>query len=137
VLNDLTFVQIDEFYPISSSQKNSFFDYVNKFYIDGFGLSRERQSSSTLTKYHWPMAFIFQSISRSQSGIFRCDSAILKMSWRSFNSNPSTSSINGGGDYEQRIRDAGGIGFFPRWYWAQMVTSLSIPEDHTFSRLLV
>jgi glucosamine-6-phosphate deaminase len=42
VLNDLTFVQIDEFYPIASAQKNSFFDYVNKFYIDGFGLSREK-----------------------------------------------------------------------------------------------
>ena len=42
VLKDLTFVQIDEFYPISSSQHNSFYDYVNKFYIQGFGLSKEK-----------------------------------------------------------------------------------------------
>ena len=39
VLKDLTFVQIDEFYPISSSQANSFYDYVNKFYLEGFGLA--------------------------------------------------------------------------------------------------
>ena len=34
ILKDLTFVQIDEFYPISSKQ-NSFYDYVNKFYLEG------------------------------------------------------------------------------------------------------
>ena len=38
----LHFVQIDEFYPISSSQQNSFYYYVNKFYIDGFGLDRHK-----------------------------------------------------------------------------------------------
>lgn len=32
------FIQIDEFYPIHSWQHNSFFFYVNKFYIEGFGL---------------------------------------------------------------------------------------------------
>lgn len=37
-LSGLHFVQIDEFYPIDPRQKNSFFNYVNKFYIDGFGL---------------------------------------------------------------------------------------------------
>ncbi|MGY6544763.1 MAG: glucosamine-6-phosphate isomerase, partial [Cyclobacteriaceae bacterium] len=42
VLSGLTFVQIDEFYPISSSQNNSFYHYVNKFYLEGFGLSKEK-----------------------------------------------------------------------------------------------
>lgn len=36
------FVQIDEFYPISSTQHNSFFYYVNKFYIRGFGLDLKK-----------------------------------------------------------------------------------------------
>ena len=35
----LKFVQIDEFYPLDSRQKNSFFYYVNKYYLEGFGLS--------------------------------------------------------------------------------------------------
>ncbi len=38
-LNQLRFVQIDEFYPISSSQRNSFFSYISNFYIKGFGLN--------------------------------------------------------------------------------------------------
>jgi len=37
-LAGLTFVQIDEFYPISPAQHNSFYHYVNKFYIKGFGM---------------------------------------------------------------------------------------------------
>jgi glucosamine-6-phosphate deaminase len=41
-LSELTFVQIDEFYPISSKQHNSFYDYVNRFYLSGFGLSKEK-----------------------------------------------------------------------------------------------
>ena len=38
VLRSLTFVQIDEFYPISPDQANSFFAYVNEYYIKGSGL---------------------------------------------------------------------------------------------------
>jgi len=34
----LNFVQIDEFYPIDSNQHNSFYNYINKYYIDGFGI---------------------------------------------------------------------------------------------------
>ena len=40
-LSNLRFVQIDEFYPLDAKQKNSFFYYVNKYYLDGFGLSRK------------------------------------------------------------------------------------------------
>ena len=36
------FVQIDEFYPINAWQHNSFFHYVNKFYIDGFGFDPDK-----------------------------------------------------------------------------------------------
>lgn len=37
-MHSLHFVQIDEFYPIQPTQKNSFYHYVKKFYIDGLGL---------------------------------------------------------------------------------------------------
>ena len=37
-MGSLHFVQIDEFYPINPSQQNSFYFYVKKFYIKGFGL---------------------------------------------------------------------------------------------------
>jgi len=41
-MNSLTFVQIDEFYPIDPKQHNSFYYYVNKYYIDGFGLDPKK-----------------------------------------------------------------------------------------------
>ena len=41
-MSSLHFVQIDEFYPMDSSQHNSFNYYVKKFYIEGFGLDPEK-----------------------------------------------------------------------------------------------
>ncbi|MGY6520985.1 MAG: glucosamine-6-phosphate isomerase [Mongoliitalea sp.] len=112
VLNDLTFVQIDEFYPISSKQKNSFFDYVNKFYLEGFGLSKEK--AILINSDEIPLAEgkhfkeIFPDLKVDLSLRFReaqtsleklqQDSIYLIDKWC--------------GDYEQRIRDKGGIGFF-------------------------
>lgn len=37
-LSGLHFVQIDEFFPIDPKQHNSFYNYVNEYYIKGFGL---------------------------------------------------------------------------------------------------
>lgn len=41
-LSGLQFVQMDEFYPISPKQHNSFYNYVNENYIKGFGLDPRR-----------------------------------------------------------------------------------------------
>lgn len=41
-LSGLQFVQMDEFYPISPKQHNSFYNYVNENYIKGFGLDPNR-----------------------------------------------------------------------------------------------
>ncbi|MBQ1280237.1 MAG: hypothetical protein IIY14_03840, partial [Bacteroidales bacterium] len=41
-LSLLHFVQIDEFYPIDPTQHNSFYNYVQKYYIEGFGLDPKR-----------------------------------------------------------------------------------------------
>ncbi|MFC1563772.1 6-phosphogluconolactonase [candidate division KSB1 bacterium] len=41
-MKGLYFVQIDEFYPIEPSHHNSFYYYVNKYYIDDFGLDPEK-----------------------------------------------------------------------------------------------
>lgn len=112
VLKDLVFVQIDEFYPISSKQKNSFYDYVNKFYIEGFGLSREKailinsDDIKLANDLHFTEVFPDSKVDLSlrfrepkneleriqQESIYKIDH------WC--------------GQYEQKIRDAGGIGFF-------------------------
>ncbi len=41
-MKSLRFVQIDEFYPINPWQNNSFFYYVNHYYLEGFGLNPEK-----------------------------------------------------------------------------------------------
>lgn len=41
-LGGLHFVQIDEFYPINPRHQNSFYHYVMKYYVDGFGLDAAR-----------------------------------------------------------------------------------------------
>jgi len=42
VLSGLHFVQMDEFYPIASKQHNSFCNYVENYYIKGFGLDPKK-----------------------------------------------------------------------------------------------
>ena len=41
-LGGLRFVQIDEFYPINPRHQNSFYYYVMKYYVEGFGLDEDR-----------------------------------------------------------------------------------------------
>ena len=41
-LSGLQFVQMNEFYPISPKQHNSFYNFVNEHYIKGFGLDPKR-----------------------------------------------------------------------------------------------
>lgn len=41
-MQNFHFIQIDDFYPINSTQHNSFYYYVNKFYIEGFGLDPKK-----------------------------------------------------------------------------------------------
>ena len=111
-LQELTFVQIDEFYPISSKQHNSFYDYVNKFYLSGFGLSKEK--AILINSDEIPLAEgkrfnkIFPDLKVDLSLRFRepvnelerlqQTSIYLIYQWC--------------GEYEQRIRAKGGIGFF-------------------------
>ncbi len=112
VLSGLTFVQIDEFYPISSEQNNSFFHYVNKFYLEGFGLSKEK--AILINSDEIPLAGgkhfsqIFPDLKVDLSLRFREAKTSLEKEQQQ-----SIYLIDQWcGEYEQRIRDLGGIGFF-------------------------
>ncbi|MDR7131695.1 glucosamine-6-phosphate deaminase [Algoriphagus sp. 4150] len=112
ILKDLTFVQIDEFYPISSKQNNSFYDYVNKFYIQGFGLSKEK--AILINSDEIPLAnglhfsAIFPDLKVDLSLRFRDpQNEMEKLQQQSIYMIDQWC-----GEYEQKIRDAGGIGFF-------------------------
>jgi glucosamine-6-phosphate deaminase len=111
-LKGLHFVQMDEFYPINPGQHNSFFDYVNNFYIKGFDLDPAKallinsEEISLAEGKHYSDVFPDNIIDLSlrnreasnpleklqQASIFRIDN------WCT--------------NYEKKIREMGGTGFF-------------------------
>ena len=111
-LGSLHFVQIDEFYPIRSAQQNSFFHYVKKFYIEGFGFDRAKallidcsriglNKGQTLDSV-WPGFRVDLSLRTrlAANELERTQQTVLRRldDWCQ--------------EYEDRIRSLGGIGFF-------------------------
>lgn len=111
-LADLHFVQIDEFYPIDSSQANSFYHYVNQYYIEGLGLKPE--NALLINCNEIPLVS-----GKSIQEIFPDNKVNLELRYREAQ-NPleelQKESIflidNWCSEYEQKIRKLGGIGFF-------------------------
>lgn len=111
-LRGLQFVQIDEFYPISSKQHNSFYDYVNNFYIRDFGFDKSK--ALLINSDEIPLAG-----DKHFSEIFpdgRIDLSLRYRESRSPLEEVQQKSIflidDWCSDYEQQIRDKGGLGFF-------------------------
>tara|TARA_B110000196_G_scaffold110822_1_gene96207 strand:- start:145 stop:2478 length:2334 start_codon:yes stop_codon:yes gene_type:complete len=110
--SNLTFVQIDEFFPINSKQHNSFYNYVNKYYLENFSFSKEKAlliNCDSIPLYDGMSAqeiFLDNPIDltlrhrdpsskieeKQQKSIFLIDQ------WCS--------------NYEHQIQDLGGLGFF-------------------------
>ena len=108
----LHFVQIDEFYPIHSWQHNSFYDYVNRFYIDGFGLDPKK--ALLINSDDIPLADgktftdIFPDLKIDLSLRFReAKNSIERLQQQSIYMIDDWCS-----EYENKIRKLGGIGFF-------------------------
>lgn len=111
-LQNLKFVQIDEFYPISSAQKNSFYHYVNNYYIKGFGLNPANALLINCDEIplaqgkHFGEVFPDSTVdislryreSRSKTEELQQESIFLIDNWCT--------------GYEESIRQQGGIGFF-------------------------
>ncbi len=111
-MKSLHFVQIDEFYPIHPWQENSFFAYVKRFYIDGFGLDLAKAllidcyriglNHDQSLEAAWPDGTVDLSLRRrpGQSPLETEQKQLLHRidQWCQ--------------EYEDRIRQLGGIGFF-------------------------
>lgn len=111
-LKDLQFVQIDEFFPISPTQHNSFFHYVMKYYINGLGISSDRAQLIDATKIALPHNHILEEV-------FPDNVVDLTLRFRQPNTTKGRlqkEAIERIDDfcteYEHRIREKGGIGFF-------------------------
>ncbi|NOZ47549.1 MAG: glucosamine-6-phosphate isomerase [Chlorobi bacterium] len=110
--SELSFVQIDEFYPVSSKQHNSFNYYVKQFYLKDFGLNPDNALLIDCDQIPlWDGKHFHE--------VFPENTVDLSLRYREAkNSNEliqqkSIFSIdNWCSEYEENIRDKGGIGFF-------------------------
>ncbi|WP_282014980.1 glucosamine-6-phosphate isomerase [Marinifilum flexuosum] len=111
-LSGLQFVQIDEFYPIDPRQHNSFYNYVMKYYIEGFGLKKEnallinseeiplvdnKSFLEVFPDYNIDLSLRYREAT-SEVEKMQQDSIFMIDNWCT--------------QYEQKIREKGGIGFF-------------------------
>ncbi|MBT8312355.1 MAG: glucosamine-6-phosphate isomerase [Flavobacteriaceae bacterium] len=111
-LGRLRFVQMDEFYPINPAQQNSFCHYVKHFYIKGFELDAARALFIDSGK-------IILAEGKHYSEVFPDSKVDLSLRYRepknSLEQLQQQSILkidNWCLDYETRIREGGGIGFF-------------------------
>ena len=108
----LQFVQIDEFYPISSIQHNSFNYYVTNMYIKGFGLDTKKalliNSDEIPVAQNKHFSEVFPDFNVDLSLRYReCRTPVEQMQQQSIFMIDNWCS-----DYEKKIRAKGGIGFF-------------------------
>jgi glucosamine-6-phosphate deaminase len=111
-MQNLHFVQIDEFYPIRPEQQNSFYHYVNKFYLEGFGLDREKALLMDCTKIGLKKGQSLEAIWPD----FRVDLSLRTRQPTNQHERLQQSVLQRIDDwcrlYEDKIRKLGGIGFF-------------------------
>jgi glucosamine-6-phosphate deaminase len=108
----LHFVQTGEFYPIDSSQHNSLYNYVSKYYIEGFGLNAKKALLINSNE-------IKLAEGKNYTEVFPDYNIDLSLRYREAKSNleklqqQSILKIDDWcSGYEQKIRGKGGIGFF-------------------------
>jgi glucosamine-6-phosphate deaminase len=111
-LSGLRFVQIDEFYPIDSKQHNSFYYYVNKYYLKGFGLDRSRAMLIDPLKIGLPKGVRITDVFPD----LNVDLTLRIRRATSLREKHQQEVLRAVDDfcteYEYRIREMGGIGFF-------------------------
>lgn len=111
-LGRLQFVQIDEFFPISPAQHNSFYNYVRNFYLRGFGLLEKNALLINCDEIALAGGRTYQEVFPDLviDGSLRfreCRTELEKMQQESIFLIDRWCT-----DYEAKIRERGGIGFF-------------------------
>ncbi|NOZ22885.1 MAG: glucosamine-6-phosphate deaminase [Planctomycetes bacterium] len=111
-MRGLHFVQIDEFYPIHPWQQNSFFYYVKRYYIDGFGLDPNKALLMDCSK-------IGPGEGETLASLWPREDVDLTLRYRQAETNLERKQKEAlqridqwCQEYEEKIRDLGGIGFF-------------------------
>lgn len=111
-MKKVRFVQIDEFYPIDSAQHNSFYYYIQKYYMKNFGLDSKRAMLIDVDKIgtaeNLPLDTIFPEKKVDLSLRTRRPGSRLERLQKETIEIVDEYCTQ----YEKTIRDMGGIGFF-------------------------
>ena len=108
----LRFVQIDEFYPINPRHQNSFYFYVQRYYVDGFGLDPERGLFIRADEIGIPEGQTLETV-WGEEGVDLSLRYRLPTSRREEMQQAVLREVDQWCvEYEDRIRQFGGIGFF-------------------------
>lgn len=111
-MKSLHFAQIDEFYPIDPAHHNSFFYYVNRYYVNGFGLDPAKGLFIDCTKIGLPEGLTLDEV---------WPDSIMDLSLRHRHGRTRLERLQRDAlervdqwclEYEEKIRSLGGIGFF-------------------------
>lgn len=111
-MKSLTFVQIDEFYPMDARQQNSFHSYVSEYYLKGFGLDTAKALLIDASSLGLPPGATMESVFPKNI----VDLSLRVRQTRSDLERLQKEVINRVDmfcmEYETKIRALGGIGFF-------------------------
>ncbi len=108
----LQFIQIDEFYPIRSTQHNSFYHYVNEFYIKGFGLNPDKAQLINSDTIPLPEGKHFSDVFPDNNVDLSLRYREAKNSFELLQQKSIFAIDDWCTDYEKAIQEKGGIGFF-------------------------
>lgn len=111
-LERLHFVQIDEFYPIEPTQHNSFYAYVQQFYLGGFGLDSSKALLINCAKIGLPAHLTLRDVwpDNKVDLTLRCRTASNDL--EALQKHVIENIDQWCAEFEQRIQALGGIGFF-------------------------
>src|SRR4030043_909987 len=111
-MRGLHFVQMDEFYPINPKQHNSFFDYVRNYYIKGFNLDPARALLVNADEIPLSQGKHFSEVFPDSRIDLTLRNREAVTSFEMLQQASLFSIDNWCTDYENRVRELGGIGFF-------------------------
>lgn len=111
-MSSLHFVQIDEFYPINPDQHNSFYYYVNKFYIDSFGFDRKKTMLINCNEIGLPEGKNVEDVWPGNHVDLTLRFRQAKTAQERLQQSVLVNVDQWCAEYEDRIRKLGGIGFF-------------------------
>lgn len=111
-MDNLRFVQIDEFFPINPQQRNSFYYYVNKFYIEEFGIDKKNALLIDASQFGNSRGMTINEIFPDNFVDLTLRTRQPKTNLEQIQKDYIESVDEFCTDYETKIREMGGIGFF-------------------------